>query len=197
MHKVYINYVYDIHNSKIIKLLNKNMNSKPRIAIRARAGAETDTWNGRILNLEYVRALYPLPGRPAFRATLLIFSTRRKHANLVWPSSSETSCVWMTIFSSVPAVSQLILFTGQTVLTNAAATAAYQTALKSHARYTNTVFYLKQYLYIFTYFAMKCFVYLNVQSRKFIVNKGSRTYSAYKRAFNIIKKSKDENEGQF
>jgi len=84
----------------------------------------------------------------------------------------------MTNFSSVPAVSPLTLFTEQTVLTNAAGTAAYQTALKPHARYKNTVFYLKQYLYIFMYFAMKYFVYLKVQSRKCLVNKGSRTHSA-------------------
>jgi len=47
------------------------------------------------------------------------------------------------------------------------------------------------------YFAMKYFVYIKVQSRKCLVYKGSRTHSAYKRAFDIIKKSKDENEGQY
>jgi len=41
MHKDYINYVYDIHNGIVTKLLNKNMNTKTCIAIRARAGAGT------------------------------------------------------------------------------------------------------------------------------------------------------------
>jgi hypothetical protein len=81
------------------------------------------------------------------------------------------------------------------VLTNSAATAAYQTALKITRKIHKCCTYLKQYLYIFMHFAMKYFVYLNVQSRKYLVNRGSHTHSAYKRAFDIIKKSKDENEG--
>ena len=47
------------------------------------------------------------------------------------------------------------------------------------------------------YFAMKFFIYLNVQSRQCLVNKGSHTKVAYKSAFDIIKESKDENEGKY
>ena len=56
MQKIYINYVYDIHNDMVTKFLHTNMNTKPCIHARGRWNSVPGTWNGRILNSEYVRA---------------------------------------------------------------------------------------------------------------------------------------------
>ena len=58
MRKIYINYVYDIRNVIDTKFLHTNVNTKPCIVIRARGlwNYVPGTWNGRILNSEYVRA---------------------------------------------------------------------------------------------------------------------------------------------